>query len=65
MAAANDDGSRQVSLSRLERLHVQQALKAYNKSLERSKNNEIAGSDVSRYREADMALVGQILLRLA
>lgn len=55
--AAANDGDRSVVLSTLERAHVAKAMQAYLKSIERSRSNELPGSDIYRFRTADMAVV--------
>lgn len=45
---------RTVSVSILERLHCKRAIELYIKSLERSRNNELPGSDIWRLRGADI-----------
>lgn len=72
MPAANQDSrpdpkadmnqvDRQVPVTVLERLHVKRAIELYIKSLERSRNNELPGSDIWRLRGADID-VNKVLL---
>lgn len=56
---------RQVPFSQLERLHAHKALSLYIKSLERSRANELHGSDIYRFRTADIALAEAVKQKLA
>lgn len=56
---------RTLELTLQDRLHVQKGMQQYLKSLERSRGNEVAGSDVYRFRTADMEIVRAVLNRVA
>lgn len=56
---------RQVTFSQLERLHTHKALSLYIKSLERSRANELHGSDIYRFRTNDIAVAEAVKQRLA
>lgn len=64
-APAADNGDRNVTLSQLERLHTSKAVSLYIKSLERSRANELHGSDIYRFRTADIALAEAVKQKLA
>lgn len=67
--AANDKAfdpkDRTLDMTLIERLHVQKALQLYVKSVERARNNEIAGSDVYRHRTQDIDAIRAILNRVS
>lgn len=56
---------REVKFSLLERQHTHKALALYIKSLERSRANELHGSDIYRFRTDDIALAEAVKQRLA
>lgn len=56
---------RNLDLTLIERLHVQKAMNLYLKSLERSRGNEVPGSDVYRFRTDDMVIVRALVNRVA
>lgn len=56
---------RSVELTLQDRLHVQKGMQLYLKSLERSRGNEVPGSDVYRFRTTDMEIVRAVLNRVA
>jgi len=67
MAASNPviGESRNVEFSQLDRLHTHKALGLYIKSLERSRANELHGSDIYRFRTNDIAIAEAVRQRLA
>lgn len=56
---------REVSFSLLERQHTHKAMAMYIKSLERSRANELHGSDIYRFRTQDIAIAEAVKQRLA
>lgn len=56
---------RALSMNLVERLHVQKALQLYSKSVERSRANEVPGSDVYRFRTIDLDVIRGLLNRVA
>lgn len=65
MALTPVSETREVSFSLLERQHTKRAVELYIKSLERSRNNELAGSDIWRFRGQDIDLAKSVLSRLS
>lgn len=59
------DGSRDLTLSQVERLHVQRALQLYDKSVVRSRGNEIPHSGVYEMRSADLLIIRDVLARVS
>lgn len=58
--ADSKDIDRNLAMTLIERLHVQKALQLYAKSIERSRNNELPGSDVYAARTRDLAIVREL-----
>lgn len=66
--AAKDDTpvvDRNLAMTLVERLHVQKALGLYAKSIERSRSNEVPGSDIYRLRTSDLDVIRAILNRVS
>lgn len=66
--ASKDDApviDRNLAMTLVERLHVQKALNLYAKSVERSRQNELPGSDIYRMRTADLDVIRGLANRVA
>lgn len=56
---------RTLAMTLVERLYVQKALQVFYKSLERSRNNEMAASEVYQMRTKELAVVRDLMNRVA
>lgn len=65
---AKDDApvvDRNLAMTLIERLHVQKALNVYAKSVERSRSNELPGSDIYRMRTEDLNVIRALANKVA
>lgn len=63
--ATKDDVQTVLNLTLLERLHMQKGIALYIKSMERSRNCELPGSDVYGMRTRDLAILRDLAARLS